>query len=123
MDPYLEALSPSDIQQLEAAEAEVWQELRRVNPVSIRFSYVLFVSRSKGRGRKRKRLKGRGPNRRRKSLTEIELIEDTLGRPGRFRLFDRFPFDTTATEVFPFMDDGLAAEARLRKEIPIYGRR
>jgi hypothetical protein len=77
MDPYLEALSPSDIQQLEAAEAEVWQELRRVNPVSIRFSYVLFVSRSKGRGRKRKRLKGRGPNRRRKSLTEIELIEDT----------------------------------------------
>ncbi len=91
---------------------EVLAEVRANDLIHQRFSYIIFVSSSKGRGKKRKH------------PSEIELIRDHQEPEKRFYSWDRFPFDEKATDVYQgFNIDGLEMDARLRNEIPEKGRR
>ena len=87
---------------VEDAEKELFPSV-----VALRFKYIAFVSSSKGRGRKRKH------------LTEIQLIND-IEEPHRFFTWDKFPFDVKSDEVYGVYEyglDGLACEEKLRREI------
>lgn len=87
--------------------AEVLAECESFDLIRNRFTYTIFVSRSKGRGRSRSR------------LSEIELISDEQETARRFYSWNKFPFDTKATEVYEGVNiDGLDAERLLMAEIP-----
>jgi len=94
-------------------ESEVLTELECQNPIRKRFVYVNFLSRSAGRGRVRRR-------------REVTLVADLWEpwTPPRYRTWDRFPFDTKATDVYEHENhDGLEADSRLRHEIPKHAQR
>lgn len=93
-------------------EAEMLAEVETHDFINGRFTYVIFVSRSKGKNRKR-------PH-----ITEVELISDKQESARRFYSWHRFPFDTKGSDVYASTRlDGLEAEARLMREIPMKAKR
>lgn len=91
---------------------EVLAETEAHDFINGRFTYVIFVSKSKGKNRKRSH------------ITEVELISDKQECARRFYSWNRFPFDTKATDVYADTTlDGLEAEARLMREIPLKAKR
>lgn len=73
-------------------EAEMKAETLLSDPVWQRFRLHYFVSNTKGKGKPR-----RWPK-------EVELIFDS-NEPWKFVSWHKFPFDTKATEVVPFVDN------------------
>ncbi len=70
-------------------EAEIAAEIGPYDPVRMRFGYINFVSKSKGKNRKRK------------FWEEIELVYDKHTR--KHTTFDNYPFDRISSEVLPYI--------------------
>ncbi len=73
---------------------EVLRELRDNDPVIRNFSYVSFVSKSKGIRNGKRRF--------RRNWKEVELVSY---QGGHYSLWHRFPFDIYASEVLGDIED------------------
>jgi len=101
-DEYQEALSEAE----EDILPDLW------DPIQDRFTYVCFVSRSKGRHRKRSK------------LVEVELISDRYESGNRWYTYNKFPWDTKSSEALSHTPgssswscDNLEAEEELKRRI------
>ncbi len=105
-------ISPRDPDYEAQIEAEMLAEVETHDFINGRFTYVTFVSKSKGKNKKRSH------------ITEVELISDKQESARRFYSWNRFPFDTKGSDVYGSTHlDGLEAEQRLMREIPMKAKR